>query len=120
AGSTAPACRRGGRAGSRSSARRPAGARRAAGVSGTGVSVLGSTGSIGVQALEVVRAAGSRFRVVALAARRSAERLAAQAREFRPPVVAIAEEAGAAALARELPAGCRLEAGPEAVAELAA
>jgi 1-deoxy-D-xylulose-5-phosphate reductoisomerase len=89
-------------------------------VSATGVSVLGSTGSIGVQALEVVRAAGSRFRVVALAARRSAARLAAQAREFRPPVVAIAEEAGAAALARELPAGCRLEAGPEAVAELAA
>jgi 1-deoxy-D-xylulose-5-phosphate reductoisomerase len=89
-------------------------------VSPTGVAVLGSTGSIGVQALEVVRAAGDRFRVVALAARRSAARLAAQAREFRPPVVAIAEQAGAAALAGELPVGCRLEVGPEAVAELAA
>jgi 1-deoxy-D-xylulose-5-phosphate reductoisomerase len=89
-------------------------------VSPTGVAVLGSTGSIGVQALEVVRAAGDRFRVVALAARRSAARLAAQAREFRPPVVAIAEQAGAVALASELPVGCRLEVGPEAVAELAA
>jgi 1-deoxy-D-xylulose-5-phosphate reductoisomerase len=89
-------------------------------MSATGVSLLGSTGSIGVQALEVVRAAGTRFRVVALAARRSAERLAAQAREFRPPVVALVEDAEAAALARELPPGCRLEVGPEAVAELAA
>jgi 1-deoxy-D-xylulose-5-phosphate reductoisomerase len=91
-----------------------------AAVSGTGVAVLGSTGSIGVQALEVVRAAGTRFRVVALAARRSAGKLAAQAREFRPPVVALADPAEAANLARDLPAGCRLEVGPEAVAELAA
>jgi 1-deoxy-D-xylulose-5-phosphate reductoisomerase len=89
-------------------------------MSGAGVAVLGSTGSIGVQALEVVRAAGSRFRVVALAARRSAGKLAAQAREFRPPAVALVEPAEAAALARELPAGVRLEVGPEAVAELAA
>jgi 1-deoxy-D-xylulose-5-phosphate reductoisomerase len=89
-------------------------------MNGTGVAVLGSTGSIGVQALEVVRAAGTRFRVVALAARRSAGTLAAQAREFRPPVVALADPAEAAALARDLPAGCRLEVGPEAVAELAA
>jgi 1-deoxy-D-xylulose-5-phosphate reductoisomerase len=86
----------------------------------TGVAVLGSTGSIGVQALEVVQASGSRFRVVALAARRSADRLAAQAREFRPPRVALVEAAEAAVLARDLPPGCRLEVGPEAVAELGA
>jgi 1-deoxy-D-xylulose-5-phosphate reductoisomerase len=86
----------------------------------TGVAVLGSTGSIGVQALEVVQASGSRFRVMALAARRSADRLAAQAREFRPARVALVEPAEAAALARDLPPGCRLEVGPEAVAELGA
>ena len=86
----------------------------------TGVAVLGSTGSIGVQALEVVQASGSRFRVVALAARRSADRLAAQAREFRPARVALVEPAEAAALARDLPPGCRLEVGPEAVADLGA
>jgi 1-deoxy-D-xylulose-5-phosphate reductoisomerase len=85
----------------------------------TGVALLGSTGSIGEQALDVIREAGGRFRVVALAARRSAARLAAQAREFRPATVVLVEAAEAAALARDLPPGCRLEVGPEAVAELA-
>jgi 1-deoxy-D-xylulose-5-phosphate reductoisomerase len=85
----------------------------------TGVALLGSTGSIGEQALDVIRAADGRFRVVALAARRSAARLAAQAREFRPAAVVLVEAAEAAELARDLPPGCRLEIGPEAVAELA-
>jgi 1-deoxy-D-xylulose-5-phosphate reductoisomerase len=58
--------------------------------------------------------------VVALAAGRSAERLAAQARELRPAVVGLVDETQAAALAAELPPGCRLAVGPEAVAELAA
>ena len=44
------------------------------------VSLVGSTGSIGTQALEVVEASGDRFRVVALGAFRSVEALAAQAR----------------------------------------
>jgi 1-deoxy-D-xylulose-5-phosphate reductoisomerase len=85
----------------------------------TGVALLGSTGSIGEQALDVIREAGGRFRVVALAARRSAARLAAQAREFRPAAVALVEQSEAAELARDLPPGCQLEVGPEAVAELA-
>ncbi|MCI0690086.1 MAG: 1-deoxy-D-xylulose-5-phosphate reductoisomerase [Sporichthyaceae bacterium] len=86
----------------------------------TGVAVLGSTGSIGVQALDVIREAAGRFRVVALAARRSAAKLAAQAREFRPAVVALVDGTEAGELARDLPAGCRLEVGPGAVAGLAA
>jgi 1-deoxy-D-xylulose-5-phosphate reductoisomerase len=86
----------------------------------TGLAVLGSTGSIGVQALDVVRGSEGRFRVVALAAHRSAARLAAQARELRPAVVALVDPDQAAGLARDLPPGCRLEVGPEAVAGLAA
>ena len=86
----------------------------------TGVAVLGSTGSVGEQALDVIRAAEGRFRVVALAAGRSAERLAAQARELRPAAVGLVAETQAAALAAELPPGCRLAVGAEAVAELAA
>jgi 1-deoxy-D-xylulose-5-phosphate reductoisomerase len=86
----------------------------------TGVALLGSTGSIGEQAVEVIREANGRFKVVALAARRSAARLAAQARELRPEVVALVEGAEAAQLARDLPAGCRLEVGQEAMGELAA
>jgi 1-deoxy-D-xylulose-5-phosphate reductoisomerase len=89
-------------------------------VTPAGVSVLGSTGSIGEQALEVIRQAPGRFRVVALAAGRSAERLAAQARELRPAAVGLVDETQAAALAAGLPPGCRLAVGPEAVAELAA
>jgi 1-deoxy-D-xylulose-5-phosphate reductoisomerase len=86
----------------------------------TGVALLGSTGSIGEQALDVIREAPERFRVVALAAGRSAEKLAAQARELRPAAVGLVDETRAAGLAAELPAGCRLAVGPEAVAELAA
>ena len=89
-------------------------------MSPTGVALLGSTGSIGEQALDVIRAAPGRFRVVALAAGRSADRLAAQARELRPAAVGLVDGTQAAGLAAELPPGCRLAVGPEAVAELAA
>ncbi len=48
----------------------------------TGVAILGSTGSIGTQALDVVRAHPGRFRVVSLAAGRASSRLQAQAAEW--------------------------------------
>jgi 1-deoxy-D-xylulose-5-phosphate reductoisomerase len=86
----------------------------------TGIALLGSTGSIGEQALDVIRQAPERFRIEALAAGRSADKLAAQAREFRPAAVGLVDEAQAAGLADRLPPGCRLAVGPEAVAELAA
>jgi len=57
------------------------------------VAVIGSTGSIGRQALEVVEAAPERFEVVALAAQRSVDRLVEQARRFHPEVVAVADAA---------------------------
>jgi len=62
-----------------------------------GVSVLGSTGSIGTQTLEVLRLFPDRFRVQALTAGSNVELLAEQAREFAPRCVAIgAEEQGPA------------------------
>jgi 1-deoxy-D-xylulose-5-phosphate reductoisomerase len=85
-----------------------------------GIALLGSTGSVGEQALDVIRQAPERFRVAALAAGRSAAKLAAQAHEFRPGAVGLADDTEAAGLAAELPPGCRLAVGPEAVAELAA
>ena len=61
------------------------------------VTVLGSTGSIGTQALDVVRRNPDRFRVAGLsAAGMNQELLAGQIREFIPPVVAIADEDAAA------------------------
>ena len=52
------------------------------------IAILGSTGSIGRQTLDVVRAYPDRFEVVALAARSNATLLAEQAREFAPRLVA--------------------------------
>jgi 1-deoxy-D-xylulose-5-phosphate reductoisomerase len=54
--------------------------------------ILGSTGSIGTQALEVVRRNPDRFQVVGLAAGASRELLAGQIREFMPPAVAVGDE----------------------------
>jgi 1-deoxy-D-xylulose-5-phosphate reductoisomerase len=59
---------------------------------GRGLAILGSTGSIGTQALDVVRAQPGRFRVEVLTAGRNAELLIAQAIEFKPNAVAIADE----------------------------
>jgi 1-deoxy-D-xylulose-5-phosphate reductoisomerase len=60
---------------------------------GRGLAILGSTGSIGTQALDVVRAQPGRFRVEVLTAGRNADLLIKQALEFKPNAVAIADEA---------------------------
>lgn len=82
------------------------------------VALLGSTGSIGRQTLDVAARFPDRVRIVALAANRSGELLARQAREFAVPNVAVADPA-AAPCAHDLPAGATCGTGPEAVAELA-
>ena len=56
------------------------------------IAILGSTGSIGTQTLDIVRACPDRFQVYALVAHRSLDLLVAQAREFAPEVVCIADE----------------------------
>lgn len=55
------------------------------------IAVLGSTGSIGTQALEVARLHEDRFQVVALTANRSKEKLFEQVREFRPMLAGLVE-----------------------------
>jgi 1-deoxy-D-xylulose-5-phosphate reductoisomerase len=83
------------------------------------VSVVGSTGSIGTQALDVVASSPELFRVVALAARRSVEALATQAKTFRPEVVAVADADMGRALERAVPRGTEVLAGPEGLCEVA-
>jgi 1-deoxy-D-xylulose-5-phosphate reductoisomerase len=56
------------------------------------VSLLGSTGSIGTQAVDVLLSEPERFRVVALAAQRSTDTLLAQAALLRPELVVIGDE----------------------------
>ena len=56
------------------------------------LAILGSTGSIGTQTLDVVRAYPERYGVYALCANRSIDLLVTQAKEFHPEVVCIADE----------------------------
>jgi 1-deoxy-D-xylulose-5-phosphate reductoisomerase len=83
--------------------------------------ILGSTGSVGTQALDVVRRNPDLFEVVGLAAAQSHELLVGQIREFLPPVVAVSDE-GAAEDLREALSGLRgveVMVGADAAEELA-
>lgn len=86
-----------------------------------GIAVLGATGSIGTQCLEVIAQHPDRFRAAVLTANRNADLLVTLARRFRPEAVAICDPTAYAfvrdALA-DLPIS--VHAGTEAVAELAA
>jgi 1-deoxy-D-xylulose-5-phosphate reductoisomerase len=76
-----------------------------------GVSILGSTGSIGCNTLRVIEALGpNRFRVVALAAGRNIEKLADQIAKFKPELVSVESEETAERLRTEL--GARSVAAP--------
>ena len=66
--------------------------------------ILGSTGSIGTQTLDVVRAYPERYGVYALCANRSIDLLVAQAKEFHPEVVCIADESLYEAISSQLSA----------------
>lgn len=76
-----------------------------------GISIIGSTGSIGTQALDVIARFPDRFRVVALAAGSRVDVLSGQVRQFRPDVVSVpgpAEAAGLKRLLLEYPGGGKL------------
>jgi 1-deoxy-D-xylulose-5-phosphate reductoisomerase len=83
--------------------------------------ILGSTGSVGTQALDVVRRNPDRFRVVGLSAGANQELLVGQIREFLPPLVAIADEEAAADVREKLAGitGVEVLVGPEAAETLA-
>ncbi|MCE9628353.1 MAG: 1-deoxy-D-xylulose-5-phosphate reductoisomerase [Candidatus Eisenbacteria bacterium] len=87
------------------------------------LAVLGSTGSIGEQTLDVAARERDRVRIVALAAGRSLERLCEQATAWQPQALAL-EHADDAAVARERLAaaapGADIEVGEGAAARLAA
>jgi 1-deoxy-D-xylulose-5-phosphate reductoisomerase len=80
--------------------------------------VLGSTGSIGEQALDVVRSHPADLALVGLAAGTNAERLAEQAEEFGVDDLAVADPDAAARL-RQLRPGARIRDGDAGVVELA-
>ncbi|EHD22846.1 MULTISPECIES: 1-deoxy-D-xylulose-5-phosphate reductoisomerase [Brenneria] len=87
------------------------------------LTILGSTGSIGVSSLAVIKANPDKFAVKALAAGRNVERMLEQCLTFRPAYASMADEASARLLRQRLAQhGCRTEvlSGERAACELAA
>ena len=78
------------------------------------IALLGSTGSIGRQVLNVVRRYGDRFSIVSLAAGSNAKLLCEQAAEFKPEIIALTDSEKAAEI-RELPKGATLYTGENAL-----
>jgi 1-deoxy-D-xylulose-5-phosphate reductoisomerase len=67
------------------------------------VAIAGASGSIGTQALDVIRAERDRYEVVGLGVASSVSTLVEQAHEFRPKVVAVADAHARSAVVAELP-----------------
>ncbi len=87
------------------------------------VAILGATGSIGASALDVIARHPQRYRVTALAAHASVDKMADLCRRFRPALAAMADAAAALALRRAIEGdglGIEVLAGPEGLAVAAA
>ena len=84
------------------------------------IAVLGSTGSIGTSALEVIAASQGRLRVVALSAHRRLDSLLAQAQKFEPRWVIATDQAAADDFHwKGLPAATELIVGPRGLEQIA-
>jgi len=66
------------------------------------ITVLGSTGSIGTQGLEVIAQHSDKFEIVGLSAGKNVELLAEQIRKFNPQKVSVIDEKSAAVLKQNL------------------
>ena len=83
------------------------------------IAVLGCTGSIGRQTLDVIRANPDKFRAAVLCAGRDADAMFKAAEEFRPDYIAMADEAAADKL-RQSGIKAKIAGGEQAVLEAAA
>ena len=80
------------------------------------IAVLGSTGSIGTQTLDVVRSHKDEFEVCAICAGKNALLALEQAKEFMPELMCMEDEAAALSIKGLLPKGVELYAGKDAAA----
>ncbi len=80
------------------------------------IAVLGCTGSIGTQTLDVVRSNRDEFEVCALCAGKNAELALNQVKEFSPALLCVRDEAAALSIKSSLPKGTELYAGQDAAA----
>ncbi|QDH22889.1 1-deoxy-D-xylulose-5-phosphate reductoisomerase [Saccharibacillus brassicae] len=84
------------------------------------IALLGSTGSIGTQTLQVVAEHPERFEIEALAAGGNTQLLLEQIRQFKPSKVSVATREAAQALKLQVPAGTQVYFGEEGLIEIAA
>jgi len=84
------------------------------------VLIFGSTGSIGVNSLEVISCLKDDFKVSGLTANSNISLLLEQVRNFNPEVVAVRDENAAAIIKEKLPPGCNLLVGDKGLIEAAA
>ena len=84
------------------------------------VLILGSTGSIGVNILEVINRLKDNFKVSGLTANSNVSLLLEQVRKFNPDIVAVRDENAAAIIKDKLPPGCNLFVGDKGLIEAAA
>ena len=82
----------------------------------TTVAIMGSTGSIGTQTLEIIQEHPDEFEVIALGAAKSLELLVEQAIKYKPQLVAISDSALEKELRQKLPPQIDVISGPEALA----
>ena len=83
------------------------------------LTILGSTGSIGVSTLDVVRNHPDRFQIHALVAGRNVVKLAEQIRHFRPKIAVLLEKSDAEKLKSEIYSSTEIRFGFEAMSEVA-
>lgn len=84
------------------------------------ISILGSTGSIGTQTLDIVRQHPEQFKVEALAAGNNTSLLLEQIHEFKPSKVSVQDKAAADRLRERLPQGVEMYYGEDGLVEVAA
>jgi 1-deoxy-D-xylulose-5-phosphate reductoisomerase len=83
-----------------------------------GIAILGSTGSIGRNALRVLEALGPEYQVVGLSAHRNVELLAQQTRRYKPQLAAVTSQDSVARFRAMMDGEVRVLDGPESLTEL--
>ena len=82
------------------------------------IAILGSTGSIGCNALEAIESLGAPYRAVALSGHRNLDKLAAQVRRHRPAAIALTDHADEAAELRLREYGAQIYRGARGMVEM--
>ncbi|MBN4067790.1 MAG: 1-deoxy-D-xylulose-5-phosphate reductoisomerase [Alkaliphilus sp.] len=83
------------------------------------ISILGSTGSIGLQTVEIVREHLDKFKIIGIAAMSNIEKLEEQINEFKPEIVAVFNEEKAKILASKINEKTKIVSGMQGLIEVA-